>query len=453
MYPDFQCIIATHVNKGHIHNHICLSAISINGRKLEDRLANEKEGLYGLSDTSDKIAAEYGCFILPKKTYMKSKTKDYYHQYKEQSWKEKIKEDIEGILPKCDSLDEFLDELSIAGYEVKRGKNISVKCLGMERFARLSTIHNSLSINNLYKYFKNKESINLSEININENNFNIEILEKIIESKIAIEKSSIQLEGKKYSEYQKTRYQEIKRFYNLKQQLEYLEKYNIQSFDDIERQIEIKRSEIKFKNKSLKKDKEKYDKILSKTEKAQDYIKLYKVYEYAKSYKEQDPKYMMPKEVEIFLNLQKELQISSVEEARNLIKSTRQERIGINKRKKEILDLQRELNHLDTIKEEKLIQSGLYIHNIKFGGNHIDYKKSNNDNYCIILPYTKEKMYIPKKYTAFNEKYQYYILFLVDDKKYELFDENDNKIQDITGRDLEEHVLEKKKEIDKLYSY
>ena len=179
----------------------------------------------------------------------------------------------------------------------------------------------------------------------------------------------------------------------------------------------------------------------------------YKVYEYAKSYKEQDPKYMMPKEVEIFLNLQKELQISSVEEARNLIKSTRQERIGINKRKKEILDLQRELNHLDTIKEEKLIQSGLYIHNIKFGGNHIDYKKSNNDNYCIILPYTKEKMYIPKKYTAFNEKYQYYTLFLVDDKKYELFDENDNKIQDITGRDLEEHVLEKKKEIDKLYSY
>ena len=164
LYPDFQCIIATHVDKGHIHNHICLSAISINGRKLEDRLANEKEGLYGLSDTSDKIAAEYGCFILPKKTYMKSKTKDYYHQYKEQSWKEKIKEDIEGILPKCDSLDEFLDELSIAGYEVKRGKNISVKCLGMERFARLSTIHNSLSINNLYKYFKNKEDIYMAVV-------------------------------------------------------------------------------------------------------------------------------------------------------------------------------------------------------------------------------------------------------------------------------------------------
>lgn len=453
LYPDFQCIISTHIDKGHIHNHICLNAISLDGKKLEDRLSNEKEGLYGLSDTSDKIAAEYGCFIMPRKTYMKSKTKDYYHQYKEQSWKEKIKEDIEGILPKCDSLEEFLDELSIAGYEVRRGKNLSVKCLGMERFARLNTIHSSLSTNNLYSYFKSKDNIDLSEINIKGNNFNIDMLSKVIESKTAIEKSSIQTEGRKYSEYQKTRYQEIKRFYSLKQQLEYLDKYNIRSFDDIEKQIEFKRSEIKSKNIILKKNKEEYDVILERTEKAQDYIRLYKVYEYAKSYKEQDPKYVMPKEVEIFLNLQSELQINSLNEARSLIKSTRQERIDINKTKKEILDLQRELNHLDTIKEEKLIQSGLFIHNIKFGGNHIDYKKSKDDTYCIILPYTKEKMYIPKKYTAFNEKYQYYTLFLVDDKEYELYDENDNKIQNITGKDLEEHILEKKKEIDKLYSY
>ena len=453
LYPDYQCIISTHIDKGHIHNHICLNAISLDGKKLEDRLSNEKEGLYGLSDTSDKIAAEYGCFIMSRKTYLKSKTKDYYHQYKEQSWKEKIKEDIEGILPKCDSLEEFLDELSIAGYEVRRGKNLSVKCLGMERFARLNTIHPNLSTNSLYSYFKNKDNINLSEINIKENNFNIEMLSKIVESKTAIEKSSIQTEGRKYSEYQKTRYQEIKRFYSLKQQLEYLDKYNIKSFDDIEKQIEFKRSEIKSKNITLKKNKKKYDAILERTEKAQDYIRFYKVYEYARSYQEQDPKYVMPKEVEIFLDLQNELQINSLDEARSLIKSTRQERIDINKTKKEILDLQRELNHLDTIKEEKLIQSGLFIYNIKFGGNHIDYKKSKDDIYCIILPYTKERIYIPKKYTTFNEKYQYYTLFLVDDKEYELYDENDNKIQSITGKDLEEHVMEKKKEIDKLYSY
>ena len=56
LYPTFQCIVSTHIDKGHIHNHICVNAINLEGRKLEDRLANEKEGLYGVSDTSDRIS-------------------------------------------------------------------------------------------------------------------------------------------------------------------------------------------------------------------------------------------------------------------------------------------------------------------------------------------------------------------------------------------------------------
>ena len=454
LYPNYQCVIATHIDKGHIHNHIAINAISLNGKKLEDRLSNEKEGLYALSDTSDKISAEYGCFIMPKKTYLKSKNKDYYHQYKEQSWKEKINEDIESILPRCDSLEEFLDELTIAGYEIKRGKNLSVKIFGMERYARLNTINPKFNMSSLYSYFKNKNNIQIKAIKCEKNSFNNSIFYNATESKTAIEKSSMQIDNNsKYSEYQKTRYQEIKRFYKLKQQLEYLDKYNIKSFEDIDKQIELKRSQIKSENIVFKKHKKEYQEIIETTQKAQDYIKLYKVYEYAKSYQEQDPKYIMPKEVEIFLNLQKELKIHSIDEARNLIKSSRQERIYINKSKKEILDLQRELNHLDTIKEEKLSSSGLFIHNIKFGGNHIDYKNSKDDVYCITLPYTKEKMYIPKKYTAYNEKYQYYTLYLVDDKEYELYNNENQKIKNITGKELEEHVINKKKEIDKLYSY
>ena len=46
--------------------------------------------------------------------------------------------------------------------------------------------------------------------------------------------------------------------------------------------------------------------------------------------------------------------------------------------KKEILKLQRELNHLDTIKEEKLSGSSLFIHSIKFGGNRIVYRGRKN---------------------------------------------------------------------------
>ena len=78
LYPKFQCLISTHIDKGHIHNHIAINAINLEGKKLEDRLANSKEGLYGLSDTSDKIAEQYGCYIMPKRKFSKIKNKDYY---------------------------------------------------------------------------------------------------------------------------------------------------------------------------------------------------------------------------------------------------------------------------------------------------------------------------------------------------------------------------------------
>ena len=452
LYPKFQCVISTHVDKGHIHNHIAVNAINLDGKKLEDRLSNNKEGLYALSDTSDRIAAEYGCFIMPRKTYLNLKNKDYYYQYKEQSFKEKIKDDVDSLIPECTSLEEFLDKLSILGYEIKRGKNLAVRAIGMERFARLSTIDKNYSMQSLYSYYKNQNNIKLFAIKTTKNEFNSKIFNNATESKQAIELSQLSAGKKVYSEYQKTKYQEIKRYYELKKQLEYLDKYNIHSFDDIENKITNIRSQIKSKNIELKKNKEKFDKILETTEKAQDYIRLFQVYEYALSYKEMDEKYVMPKEAKIFLKLQEELNIHSIDEAKQLIQSTRSERTEINQMKSEVLELQRELNHLDTIKEEKLSKSGLFIHNIKFGGNHIDFKLSDNDRFCVTLPYTKEKIYIPKKFTAYNEKYQFYTLYLVDDKEYELYDENNEIIKNLTGTELERYVLDKKKEIDKMYA-
>lgn len=452
LYPNYQCIISTHTDRGHLHNHICINAINLDGTKLDDRLGNEKEGLYGLSNTSDRIAAEYGCYIMPKRKFSKIKNKDYYYQYKEMTWKEKIKEDVEDIIIKCSTLEDFLNELSILGYEIKRGKNIAVKITGMKKFARLGTIDSKYSEQELYKYFKGQNDLKLLAIKTSKTEFNSKLFEKANESKIAIEKSQLATEGKVFNEYQKTKYQEVKRYYELKKQLEYLDMYNITSFDDIDTNIENIRLEIKNRNKEMKKNKDDINKIIELTEKAQDYIKLYKTYEYAMYYKSLDENYIMPTEVEIFLKLQEELKIASVDEAKKLIKNTREERIKINQLKKEILDFQRELNHLDTIKEEKLTDSGLFIHNIKFGGNHIDYKKSDDENFCINLPYTKEKIYIPKRYTAYNEKYQYYTLFLVDDKQYEIYGENDKKIGNITGTELDKYVMERKKDIDKMYS-
>lgn len=84
--------------------------------------------------------------------------------------------------------------------------------------------------------------------------------------------------------------------------------------------------------------------------------------------------------------------------------------------------------------------------------NRIDYKNSNDEEYCVNLPYSNYKIHIDKKFTAYNEKHRFYTLYLVDDKEYEIYDENNEKIGNITGIDLEKFVLDKKKEIDSLYS-
>lgn len=452
LYSNYQCVVSTHIDKGHIHNHISVNAINLDGKKLEDRLANEKEGLYGLSDTSDRIATEYGCFIMPRKTYLNLNDKDYYYQYKNQSWKEQIEDILENTIPKCNSIEELLDKLSIMGYEIRRGKHIAIRCLGMERYARIDTINSKYTTGNLYKFYRERENIKLLAIKTERNEFNSIMFQKANESKIAIEKSQLAAKGKVYSEYQKTKYQEIKRYYQLKQQLEYLDKYNIRNFEDIEREIVSKRAKIKSRNVAMKKEQDKFNKVLKITEMANDYIRLYTVYEYAMSYKKIDHDYVLPKEVEIFLNIQTELNIDSIDEAKQLIKELRRERIEINKQRKEVLEIQRELNHLETIKEEKLSSSNLYIHNIKFGGNRIDYKNSNDEEFCINIPYTNFKIHIDKKFTAYNEKHQFYTLYLVDDKEYELYDENNQEIGNITGTELEKYVLNKKQEIDKLYS-
>ena len=452
LYSDYQCVISTHIDKGHIHNHIAVNAVNLQGKKLEDRLANEKEGLYGLSDTSDKIAAKYGCFIMPRKIYHKSRDRDYYYQFKRQTWKEQISEELNKIIPKCNSLEELLDELSIKGYLIRRGKHIAIKGIGMQKFARIDTIDSKYSTTELYKYYKDKTNTKLLDMKTTRSEFNKIIYDKANESKIAIEKSQFATKGKVYTEYQKTKYKEVQRYYNLKKQLEYLDKYNIRNFDDIERQIRIKRSEIKTQNVYLKKHENEFNKIIKITEMAEDYIRLYKVYEYAMQYKEMDSEYVFPVEVDIFLKIQKELNINSIDGAKELIKNSRKERIDINKARTNVLELQRELNHLETIKEEKLSSSNLYIHNIKFGANRIDYKNSNDKEYCINVPYTNFKIHIDKKFTAYNEKHQFYTLYLVDDKEYDLYDENNKRIAKTTGTELEKLVLENKKEIDLLYT-
>ena len=147
LYPNYQAVVTTHIDKGHIHNHIAINSINLAGKKLNDKLSDKKEGLYAYKEKSDELAAEYGCYVLPKFEFDKTKKKQSskYYAYNHQTWRKRILDEMSELKLECNSLSEFITKLFDLGYDVKYGKYISVKPQGKERFVRLKTLSDEFS--------------------------------------------------------------------------------------------------------------------------------------------------------------------------------------------------------------------------------------------------------------------------------------------------------------------
>ena len=151
---DAQAVIATHVDKDHLHSHIIICSYSLSGQKY---YAN-KESLRQFRQNSDGVCRAFGIDIHPN---LKDKGRFVDHYEWEQrkkgtSWKEQIRQIIKELIGSVNSLDELLQALEERGYEVKRGKYISVKAPGQERFVRTKTLgeeytEESLNTRILYK--------------------------------------------------------------------------------------------------------------------------------------------------------------------------------------------------------------------------------------------------------------------------------------------------------------
>ena len=59
---DFPVIVATHIDKGHVHNHFCLSATGFSGKRYHDCKATYKL----MRETSDRLCREYGLSVIEK---------------------------------------------------------------------------------------------------------------------------------------------------------------------------------------------------------------------------------------------------------------------------------------------------------------------------------------------------------------------------------------------------
>ena len=56
------------------------------------------------------------------------------------NWKGKLKETVNLLIPQVTDFEELLHKLQASGYEIKRGKYVSCRAPGQERFTRLKTL-------------------------------------------------------------------------------------------------------------------------------------------------------------------------------------------------------------------------------------------------------------------------------------------------------------------------
>lgn len=132
----YEYVISTHVDKGHIHNHIIFNSVSF----YDYVKFNNYKVAAQLRKVSDRICAENGLYVIEKPNLkQKSPTRYELEQRKAgTSWKAQIKDIIDKAIEATADYESFKAELEKDHVETKEGKRISFRIVGtgQERFCR-----------------------------------------------------------------------------------------------------------------------------------------------------------------------------------------------------------------------------------------------------------------------------------------------------------------------------
>ena len=133
----YEFVLTTHIDRGHIHNHVIWNAVSFTDHK---HYHSNKRSYYEIRRASDRLCKEHGLSVI---VPGQEKGKSYVeHQAVRNgtSYKAKLKSTIDRLLPACTDLEDLLRRLQEEGYEIRRGKYISCRASDQERFTRLKTL-------------------------------------------------------------------------------------------------------------------------------------------------------------------------------------------------------------------------------------------------------------------------------------------------------------------------
>ena len=112
----YEYVIATHIDKGHCHNHIIFNAVNyVDFHAYRSNKRTYRE----LRQLSDEICKEHGLSVIPPSQNKGMDYKEYTEAKRGTSWKQKLKQTIDRLVITAKDYDDFLRLMQEAGYEIK----------------------------------------------------------------------------------------------------------------------------------------------------------------------------------------------------------------------------------------------------------------------------------------------------------------------------------------------
>lgn len=262
-------IVATHIDKHHIHNHIIWNSTTLDcTRKYRNPIGSFRN----IRKLSDLICVEHNLSTIvdpSKGSYSYNNWKNF---VKKATSRDFIRADIDKIIKqKPKTFDEFLASLSSIGYEIKQGKNLSLRHPEQKKFVRLSSLGDEYSEDVLKLIIKGSKNHNLQKCNPanNKPSLLIDIQKKMAEGK-----------GKGYEKFAES--------FNLKQMSKtvlYVQEHGYKSYEALAADVEKKKNRVEELQAIIDKNNRQMDEIKELENRIIIYAKHSKVYAEYKSKK------------------------------------------------------------------------------------------------------------------------------------------------------------------------
>ena len=134
----FQVVVATHLDKeNHLHNHFVVNTVSfVDGKRYHRTHCDYRQ----MQTESDKLCREYGLSVIENPQHGRSKQYGEWRAEQENrpTWRSLVKQAVDDAISGAMTERQFFEALRKQGYEIKLGKDISIRPPGKERFVRLA---------------------------------------------------------------------------------------------------------------------------------------------------------------------------------------------------------------------------------------------------------------------------------------------------------------------------